>query len=80
MNFIFIIINFVIFILIRIFMIFRSFCLHDILLYYMSRIRAFFVGCNVLIIIIITIQFFKNFYFLFLEYKIVLNNITPGSF
>ena len=55
MNFIFIIINFVIFILIRIFMIFRSFCLHDILLYYMSRIRAFFVGCNVLIIIIIII-------------------------
>ena len=53
MNFIFIIINFVIFILIRIFMIFRSFCLHDLLLYYMSRIRAFFVGCNVLIIIII---------------------------
>ncbi len=56
MNFIFIIINFVIFILIRIFMIFRSFCLHDILLYYMSRIRAFFVGCNVLIIIIIIIH------------------------
>ncbi len=58
MNFIFIIINFVIFILIRIFMIFRSFCLHDVILlysYYMSRIRAFFVSCNVLIIIIIII-------------------------
>ena len=60
MNFIFIIINFVIFILIRIFMIFRSFCLHDILLYYMSRIRAFFVGCNVLIIIIIYYYYSKG--------------------
>ena len=35
---------FVIFILIRIFMIFRSFCLHDILLYYMSVLGPFLLA------------------------------------
>ena len=48
MNFIFIIINFVIFILIRIFMIFRSICLHDLLLYIICLVLGpIFVGCNV---------------------------------